>query len=131
MSLAAYQPYLEKASDITARTQSYRVDHLEEGWCVKVCGHYMVAVDTREEAQRWLAGFLLAASTVETSTSEVTPQTPPGTPLAHPGKTSPRTGAKRRKRCSLCARLRYDRSRLPTCPQCRATLRSPEKGGSP
>ena len=66
MSLADYQPYLKKAPDITSPTQNYRIDHLPDGWCVKVCGRYVVAVDTREEAQRWLAGFLLAASTVET-----------------------------------------------------------------
>lgn len=63
MSLALYQPYL-LAADVTAPRQSYRVDHLDHGWCVKIHGRYVLECDTREEAQRWLAGFLLAASTV-------------------------------------------------------------------
>ena len=67
MSLVDYQPYLKKASNnITLRTQSYHIDLGPDGWRVTIGGRYVVRADTRQEAQRWLAGFLLAASTAET-----------------------------------------------------------------
>lgn len=76
MSLADYQPYLEKAPNITMRTQSYHIDLGPDGWRVTIGGRYVVKVDTRQEAQRWLAGFLLAASTVETPSAVCNEEVP-------------------------------------------------------
>ena len=65
MSLADYQPYLDRSPECTSPTQTYRIVRLDDGWWVCVCGRYLASFDRRDEAQRWLAGFLLAASTVE------------------------------------------------------------------
>ena len=52
MSLADFQPYLDRAPECTAPTQTYRIDRLADGWWVRVHGQYLASFDRRDEAQR-------------------------------------------------------------------------------